>query len=165
MRESIGGTMLFWIVLFLFSIFITFMSFIIKYARVYKIKNTIVNYITRNEGVVTHTDIDRELRSMTYPQDGSYKICRFFPSDLGEYYYLELYSVSEFPIIGKALGFRVTIKGETRIINRDEKNTDLNIGTSESDWFYGTEDQCYYCSFNERTFNAGGSKCDLVDVE
>ena len=41
MRESIGGTMLFWIVLFFMSVFIAFMASVIKYARVYKIKNTI----------------------------------------------------------------------------------------------------------------------------
>ena len=40
MRESIGGTMLFWIVLFFMSIFITFLAAVIQYAKVYKIKNS-----------------------------------------------------------------------------------------------------------------------------
>ena len=95
MRESIGGAMLFWIVLFLFSIFITFIAFIIKYARVYKIKNTIINYITRREGVVYKDGIDEQLNKMSYNRNGEYLICRYFPSEFGEFYYIELYSVPE----------------------------------------------------------------------
>ena len=53
MRESIGGTMLFWIVLFFLSIFITFLAFVMKYARVYRMKNSIINYIERDEGIQT----------------------------------------------------------------------------------------------------------------
>ena len=126
MRESIGGSMIFWIVLFLFSIFIAFLAFIIKYARVYKIKNTIINTITKNEGAVKHSDIDKALSEMSYQENGEYKICRYFPSELGEFYYLELYSNTEFPVVGKWIHFIVKIKGETRIFDISEKNIDLN---------------------------------------
>lgn len=144
MRESIGGTMIFWIVLFLFSIFIAFISFIIKYARVYKIKNTIVNYITRQEGVVTKSDIDAQLNKMEYQKSGEYRICRYFPSDMGEFYYIELYSETELPLMGSWLSFRNTIKGETRVIKRTDEN--VYSGAGESMWFYGLNDQCFLCT-------------------
>lgn len=166
MRESIGGAMIFWIVLFLFSIFISFIAFIIKYARVYKIKNTVVNYIIRNDGAVSHSEIDQKLKEMSYKYDGRYKICRYFPSDLGEYYYIELYSDIEFPIIGTLPFLTAIVSGETKIMSRDEQNTNLqSSGITESSWFYGTEDQCFYCDFGQRTFSENGSKCDRVDVE
>ena len=145
MRESIGGAMLFWIVLFLFSIFITFIAFIIKYARVYKIKNTIINYITRREGVVYKDGIDEQLNKMSYNRNGEYLICRYFPSEFGEFYYIELYSVTELPVFGAAFPFKNKISGETRVMNRDSSNENLYSGSGTSNWFYGTEDQCFYC--------------------
>ena len=53
MRESIGGTMLFWIVLFFMSIFITFLAAVIQYAKVYKIKNSMINYLEQGEGIAS----------------------------------------------------------------------------------------------------------------
>lgn len=162
MRESIGGSMIFWIVLFLFSIFITFIAFIIKYARVYKIKNSIVNYIVKNEGVVKRSDIENKLIEMNYQEKGQYKVCRYFPSDLGDFYYIELYSNTEFPIIGKWLHYVVTIKGETRIFNKSKDNIDLNhsngTGTDNDNvWFSKEADQCYLCVLK--------GKCKAVEVE
>lgn len=162
MRESIGGSMIFWIVLFLFSIFIAFLSFIIKYARVYKIKNTIINYITRYEGEVKHSDIDKQLLSMKYQENGRYVVCRYFPSEMGMFYYIELYSNTEFPIVGAWLHHTVHIKGETKIFDVNDKNVDLNQSSSgalENDnvWFYGNEDQCYLCVL--------GDRCRSIEVE
>ena len=158
MRESIGGAMLFWVVLFLFSIFIAFIAFIIKYARVYKIKNSVINYILRQEGNVSKNDIDSQLSSMGYQKDGSYKICRYFPTDNGTFYYIELYSASEFPIAGKQFwGLKVTVKGETRVIEINEENAEFFSRVSGSGWFYGTSDQCYLCSM--------GGYCRSVEVE
>lgn len=161
MRESIGGAMIFWVVLFLFSIFIAFIAFIIKYARVYKIKNTIVNYIVRKDGDVSHSEIDQKLKSLNYRGDGRYKICRYFPSDLGEYFYIELYSDIEFPIVGTIPMVTAKVSGETKMITRDKTNTDLITGrATDGNWFYGTEDQCYYCEFGINGSN--GSRCELV---
>ena len=157
MRESFGGTMIFWIVLFLFSIFISFIAFIIRYARIYKIKNTVVNYIIRQEGNISRENIDDQLRSMGYQSNGAYTICRYFPTDGGAYYYIELYSASEFPIIGRALGSRVTVKGETRIIEQNEENSSFYSTVNDSGWFYGTADQCYYCNV--------GSRCSSIEME
>ena len=164
MRESIGGTMIFWIVLFLFSIFIAFIAFIVKYARVYKIKNSIINTITKSEGAVKHSDIEKALTDMNYQENGKYKICRYFPSELGEFYYVELYANTEFPIVGKWLYVLVRIKGETHLFNISEDNVYLDRSgkagsNTENDnvWFSGTKDQCFVCVL--------GDRCQTVDVE
>ena len=88
MRDSIGGTVLFWIVLILLSVFIVFIALIIKYARVYKTKNSVVSYIERNEGVLSKEAVDKALIQYNYPLDGAYKICRYLSDDKekGGYY-------------------------------------------------------------------------------
>lgn len=123
MRESIGGTMLFWIVLFFLSIFIAFMASVIKYARIVKIKNSMINYIERQEGVKTKDEIRAQLKAYGYPDDGYYQICKFDVTR-GAYYSLQLYSTFSFPIVN--IAFNVSIKGETRTIE-----TGTSIGGSE----------------------------------
>lgn len=145
MRESFGGTMIFWIVLVLFSVFISFTAIIIKYARVYKIKNSVINYINKKDGAISHLEIDQRLKEMGYQEDGTYKICRYFPSDKGEFYYLELYSVTAMPIVGSWMSVRSKIKGETRVIKLTDDNTNLQSSGTNNGWFSGTSDQCYVC--------------------
>ena len=113
MRESFGGTMLMWIVLFFLSIFIAFMASIIRYARVYKIKNSAINYIERSEGLTSPDELRKELTDLGYPQNGKYVICRYI-TDRGGFYYLKLFATFSFPIVG--ISFDVRIKGETRTI-------------------------------------------------
>lgn len=113
MRESIGGTMLMWIVLFFLSIFIAFMASIIRYARVYKIKNSAINYIERSEGLTDISELRNELTSLGYPQNGKFIVCRYL-TDRGGFYYLKLFATFSFPIVG--ISFDVRIKGETRTI-------------------------------------------------
>ena len=160
MRDSIGGTMLFWIVLLLLSIFIVFIAFIIKYARVYKIKNTAVSFLERNEGVSTQEEFENVLLYAGYPRNGGYKICRYFPSDLGMFYYVELYSNTEFPLVGSWVHATVHIKGETRVFDITKENIELNQsdGTSnDNTWFFGQNDQCYLCVL--------GDRCKTIEVE
>lgn len=126
MRESIGGTMLFWIVLFFLSIFIAFMASVIKYARIVKIKNSMINYIERQEGVKTKDEIRRQLKAYGYPDDGYYQICKYDVTR-GAYYSLQLYSTFSFPIVN--IGFNVSIKGETRTI---ETGTSIGSGSPGS---------------------------------
>ena len=121
-------------------------------------KNALINYITRQEGNFSHEDIDSQLKAMGYQQDGTYKICRYFPTDSGAFYYLELYSAAELPIAGKQFkAFRMTVKGETRVIEKNEENSDFYSNVSGSGWFFGTNDQCYLCNI--------GSSCNAVNIE
>ena len=149
MRDSIGGTMLFWIVLFLFSIFIIFIAFIIKYARVYKIKNSMVNYIERNEGIDSHENFDLMLLKYDYPTNGQYKVCRYMLKN-GGYYTLTLYSRTEFPLIGQFISLNIAIKGETKTIK-----TGTKIKNVDDTMFNQNRNQCFLCTIN--------SSC--IDVE
>ena len=143
MRDSIGGTMLFWIVLFLFSIFIIFIAFIIKYARVHKIKNNMVSYVEKNEGVDTRDNFEGMLLGSGY-SDKSYKICRYMLPK-GGYYTLELYSVTDFPVLGNYFAINITIKGETKVI---KSGTKIKNTTDMRFWFNSTQDECYICTVN-----------------
>ena len=139
MRESIGGTMLFWIVLFFMTIFIMFMASVIRYARVYKIKNSMINYIEKNEGIKTQEEFESKLIELGYPADQSYKFCRTIVGETGGYYTLSLYAYFDVPFVAGAL--RVEIKGETRQIETGTLIKDT--GNNGSNWNVDTCDQVY----------------------
>ena len=148
MRDSIGGTMLFWIVLVLLSIFIVFIAFIIKYARVYKIKNSIVNYLERNEGVSTQEEFENQLLSYGYSSEGSYKLCKYLSKDAdgkikGGYYYVELRSETTFPLIGSFMAITINIKGETKYLT-----TGTNLKNDTDSWFLTKSSECKNCSLS-----------------
>ncbi len=50
MRESMGGTWLFGIVIVFIALFASFLAYSISYTRAFNVKNEIINYIERNEG-------------------------------------------------------------------------------------------------------------------
>lgn len=154
MRESIGGSMLFYIVLFFLSVFIFFIASVIRYARVYKIKNSVINYIERNEGIVEKSDIDKELGKMGYDSNGAYKICRYFPSELGGYYSLELYARFELPIVGNWYYIDVAIKGDTHTITSGTKIKSIGNGSL----FTTLNDQCFICGFGD------SESCNQIDL-
>jgi hypothetical protein len=131
MRESIGGTMLFWIVLFFMSVFIAFMASVIKYARVYKIKNTTINMIEKNEGVKSPLQLKQILVSSGYSAKDNYVICKHSVPGRGVYYSLDLYATFSFPIVYYA--FKVKISGETRLIDTG----DIAGGNAEVDTMFG----------------------------
>ena len=127
MRESIGGTMLFWIVLFFMSIFIAFMASVIKYARAYKIKNSVINYIEIQEGVSGPVEVATELRASGYPSTSYFDICIYRPRGTAAYYSLTVNAVFSIPIVSMA--FEVPIRGETRIID-----SGVTINSTENDF-------------------------------
>ncbi len=118
MRESIGGTMLFWIVLFFLSIFITFLAFVMKYAQVYKMKNSMINFIEQQEGIETVDQFYSQLYNLGYPRGTGAYICKntVMKDDTvyGVYYTVQLYSVLKMPLVH--LAAPIGIKGETRMI-------------------------------------------------
>ena len=157
MRESIGGTLLFWIALSLLMFFIIFMTFIVKYARVYKIKNSMISYIEKNEGVVSQSEFDAYLLNYGYPKDGTYKICRYL-QDKGGFFTLELYSVTEFPVFKNLTSINIAIRGETRTIVTGTKIRNVEAGGSgENNWFYSPNNECKICSIKEE-------KCNTIEA-
>ncbi len=123
MRDAIGGTMLFWIVLFFMALFISFMAVVIQYARVYKIKNNTIEAIERNEGLCTIDSLSKHLANNGYK--GEYKICYTISSTssgetIGGYYALTLYARFAF----SSFGFNMPVNGETRLIDTGTCNGD-----------------------------------------
>ena len=113
MRESIGGTMLFWIVLFFLSIFVFFLAFVMKYAYAYRIKNNIVNYIERNEGLESEEEFRAALSSFGYSEEAEAVICENRTKN-GIYYSVQLHADLVIPVIYAVVPVRIT--GETRTI-------------------------------------------------
>lgn len=134
MRESIGGTMLFWIVLFFMSLFITFLAAVIQYARVYKIKNSLINYLEQSEGISSQSEFESALNGLGYPVNGKYVICRYDAGSRGGYYYIKLFA--SFEIMG--ISIDVSIAGETRLI-------ETGVFVKSNEWFQnaGSENSCF----------------------
>lgn len=145
MRESIGGTMLFWIVLFFMTIFIAFMAAIIHYARVYKIKNSMVNYIERAEGIKSQSEFESVLSGLGYPIKEGYQICRRITGEVGGFYSLSLFANFSMPFVPNAV--RVEIRGETRQIETGTLIKDS--GNNGGSWFTGDLESRCTC-FNPR---------------
>lgn len=149
MRESIGGTMLFWIVLFFLSIFIFFLASVIRYARVYKIKNSLINYIERSEGIESRSEIENKLTEFGYDGKNSYVVCRFSSTDSSFYtgviYKVLLYADFELPILGKDIvHIGVKIKGETRSIKTGTKITKAAEGLFSP--LVESKEECVTCN-------------------
>ncbi len=68
MRESIGGTWLFTIVIVFIVLFTSFLALSINYSKAFKVKNGIVNIVEKNEGVsvTTKDEIKDYLSSVGY---------------------------------------------------------------------------------------------------
>ena len=150
MRESYGGTMLFYIVLFFMSIFIAFLASVIKYARVYKMKNSMINYIERQEGVTDPKEVAGELLSIGYPATSYFDVCIYKPRDDIAYYYIKLNATFSLPIVSYA--FDVPIKGETRMIETGVTINSNSTAFSESNCFYDcrtADGECRYTSNDE----------------
>lgn len=114
MRDAIGGTMLFWIVLFFMTVFISLMAVVIQYARVYKIKNSTIEAVERNEGLCSMDSLTAYLANNGYK--GPFKICYSSSSSgdtLGGYYAITLYARFAF----SNFGFDMPVSGETRLID------------------------------------------------
>ena len=129
MREAMGGTMLFYIVLIFVALFIGFLSAVTQYGRVFKQKNTIVNYIEQAEGIPSKAALDEKLTEMGYKRN--YLACKY-DSNRGSYYTITLYAVFALPFLPE---LDMTIKGETRLIEVGVNITDDSIFTGENGCF------------------------------
>lgn len=116
MREAMGGTGLFIIVLTFLTIFIGFLASVIQFARVYRIKNSIVNYIEEQEGIMDSQELfEEKLASIGYNTKSGrkYTICKYDGGNRGVYYHVKLYV--SFSILSASLN--VAVNGETSLID------------------------------------------------
>lgn len=112
MREAIGGSGLFMILLIFFSVFIGFMSAVIQYSWVYRIKNTVISYIEEQEGIIVDkTTLRDALDNLGYKRAA--KICKKDGKNRGVYYSMTFYV--RFGILSRYID--IEIAGETRLID------------------------------------------------
>ena len=115
MREATGGTLLMQLVIVILAVFIFFIASVMQYARVYRIKGTIVDAIERAEGGIKSKDeLTAVMKDAQY--EGGYKVCKIYDEDRkGTYYSVEIYSY--FTILPQFFTIKLPVRGETRTID------------------------------------------------
>lgn len=131
MKDAFGGSFVITIILTFFVIFICFMTVSISFAKTFRVKNGVVNYIEHNKGY-TVEEIDAYLYEVaySYPKDRYPKVLEHCNSqggnltehgvcivskNSGSYYKVFAYIVMDFPLFN--VGIAIPIGGETKIIN------------------------------------------------
>ena len=86
MREAIGGTWLFGVVIFFIILFSGYLAMSVNYSKAFQVKNEIVSIIERRQGMndKAQEDIDNYLKSVGYGVFTSCKrICDRYANDAG----------------------------------------------------------------------------------
>ena len=73
MRESFGGAFMIKLVLVFIVIYITFMAVAIDYAKVFRVKNNVINLLEQKQFLLGDSieDIDNYLNSVPYNENGN----------------------------------------------------------------------------------------------
>jgi len=126
MRDATGGTLLMQLVAVILAVFIFFIASVMQYARVYRIKGTIVDAIERGEGGIrSQEELNAVISSAQY--EGEYEICKVYASRRkGVYYTVEIYSY--FTILPRFMQIKLPVRGESRTIDTGifyEDQTDI----------------------------------------
>ena len=137
MKEGFGGTFMIYVLLVFLAVYIVFVAVAFNYARAFKVKNKIIDYIEQNEGIRDYNnkngimnDIDSYLASVSYLANISendcpgydfvgkrgYCIDRVGTINEGYYRVVVFFEIS-IPIIDD-FSITVPVKGETRKIVR-----------------------------------------------
>lgn len=131
MREAIGGTQLFYLVLIFLTIYIVFMAGVINYGRAFRQKNAIINLIEQNEGIKSIGETETTAASQTlygYAREvgytGTIKACKKTTSR-GMIFKIKISYQFELPMVGP---IPIDMLGETKIISRPV-NDDLTRAT------------------------------------
>ena len=139
MREAIGGTWIFSIVIVFIVLFSSYLAISVNYSKAFKVKNGIINIIEKNEGLTedAKSEINDYLSTVGYyvyhscasdekgfePATGGtttkYKYC-ISKRESGDgtfrktYYYVRVFFRLDLPILGDIFTFPVT--GETKAV-------------------------------------------------
>lgn len=133
MRDAFGGAFFIKLMLIFFAIYISFIAIALSYAKAFRVKNTIINYIEENEGYNNNvmTLIDDYVAGMNYyvsnvGPNGSnvkyaacnsrgYCIDEVYSDELrGTYYKVSTFIEVNFPFFG--INVLVPVTGETRVV-------------------------------------------------
>ena len=138
MKEAIGNSMVFNLVIIFVGVFIALFVGSISYSKGFKVRNRIIDIIEAHEGYSkdASAEIDENLASIGYPIsdkvcseyngkkpmniNSPYRYCLYeYDTSKGNYYGVTVFIRFDFPLIQEFLEFGVY--GETRIIfNKNE---------------------------------------------
>lgn len=134
MKEAMGTTMVFNLIIIFVSVFIVLLVGSLAYSKGFKVRNKIIDIIERNDGYNTtaKSQIDENLSNIGYylmlnktcdshngtqplPNNSSYRYCIYeYNTSKGKYYGVKVFIHFDFPIIS---GFiEIPLYGETRIL-------------------------------------------------
>jgi len=126
LKDSIGGALLLQIMASFMIIYILFLSGIMKYASVYKAKNTMVEFVERSNITLECSNYRKKLKELGY--DGKFSVVAHRNDDLGKTYYT-ITLASKMQIVPGLLETNIPISGETRMIDSsiDIKEVDIDM--------------------------------------
>lgn len=133
MKEALGTSMVFNLVMIFVGVFIALLVGSIAYSKGFKVRNRIIDIVEKYEGYTTKAsdEIDENLRAIGYPIsskscpsyngtapmdiESAYRYCLYnYKTNKGDYYGVIVFIRFDFPLIGEFLEFGVY--GETRIV-------------------------------------------------
>ncbi len=112
MREAVGGSILFYIILGFIAVYIVFIGIIMNYAATYRASNYVITALEQTEGNVSRSQLESDLKSRNYYNDLSITCSENTNGDA-------IYKVTtkvrfEIPLIG--IAGNLNIKNETKAI-------------------------------------------------
>lgn len=133
MKEAIGTSMVFNLILIFISVFIILFVSSIAYSKGFKVRNRLIDIIEKYDGFTTEAqqEIDENLASIGYRMvdkpcgdhngtmpvynNSPYRYCVYqYNTSKGDYYGVKVFIHFDFPLIG---GFiEIPIYGETRVL-------------------------------------------------
>lgn len=122
MKESIGGTLLMYLVIIFLFIYIVFMAVVINYGRVFRAKNSLISYIEAEEGFKDNDAIGefiQKANNLSYK--GPLYLCYTQGNGDTKYFSVRLAIEFQIPLTGTPL--QVWITGETSGIRNVTNNT------------------------------------------
>ena len=114
MREAVGGTVLFYIILGFLAIFIVFIAVIMNYAAAYRTSNYVINIIEQTEGQTEYANLVEYLRKNNY-NNGLEVSCSH--NAKGSVFHVKTYVTFHIPIIFReGEGLKLAINNDTKTI-------------------------------------------------
>lgn len=132
MKEAIGTSMVFTLIMVFVGIFIVLFVSAISYSKVFKVRNRIIEIIEKHDGFneAAKNEIDENLSAIGYrivkkkcpdnngvqgTQESDYYYCLYeYSTSRGQYYGVTVFIQFDIPLIGNFIN--IPVYGETRIL-------------------------------------------------
>ncbi len=113
MREAVGGSFLFYIILGFLAVYIVFIGIIMNYAATYRASNYVITQLEQTEGKISRDEIMEGLRSRKYYNSLSIQ-CYDKDGEIDPVYSVTTKVTFEIPIINYTTS--LNIRNETKAI-------------------------------------------------